>query len=205
MLRERLLNSEALPSDSTCVPEAEHGKLYIKNTNLVKHYTVKPTTIENWVRNLRLALLNWFKPSSKMFLLTVPRRYFFVDISCYFCCVFVMLSCASVYCCLVVTCWETADLLALVCDVILGVCYFPFGILGQVWQLIISIPDIFPLSYLFTIKTSEFEQVLSKSTMIELVRHPFCRTINVVAHFYMYITFDYLFELAGNRKLSSES
>ena len=24
---------------------------------------------------------------------------------------------------------------------------FPFGILGQVWYLIVSIPDIFPLSY----------------------------------------------------------
>ena len=31
--------------------------------------------------------------------------------------VFVMLSCASVYRCLVVTCWERADLLAHVCDV----------------------------------------------------------------------------------------
>ena len=31
--------------------------------------------------------------SSEIFLLSVPRRYFF----CYFCLVFVMLSCASVY------------------------------------------------------------------------------------------------------------
>ena len=62
-----MLNREALPHDSTCVPEAEHGTLYIKNINLVKHYTVTPTTIENWVRNLRLALLDWYKPSSKMF------------------------------------------------------------------------------------------------------------------------------------------
>ena len=31
--------------------------------------------------------------------------------------VFVMLLCASVYWCLVVICWERADLLALVCDV----------------------------------------------------------------------------------------
>ena len=40
-----------------------------------------------------------------------------MDNSCYFCCVIVMLSCASVYRCLVVTCWERADLLALVFDV----------------------------------------------------------------------------------------
>ena len=32
---------------------------------------------------------------------------------------------ASVHCCLVVTCWERADLLALVCDPLLWFCYFP--------------------------------------------------------------------------------
>ena len=37
--------------------------------------------------------------------------------------VLVMLSCASVYCCLEDTCWERADLLTLVCDVLLSVCY----------------------------------------------------------------------------------
>ena len=39
------------------------------------------------------------------------------------------------------------DLLALVCDVELCVCYFPIGILGQVWYLIVSIPDLCRLSY----------------------------------------------------------
>ena len=34
-----------------------------------------------------------------------------------------------------------ADLLALICGVLLWVCYFPIGILGQVWYLIVSIPD----------------------------------------------------------------
>ena len=43
----------------------------------------------------------------------------FVDHSRYFCRVFVMVLCASVYCCLMVTCWERADLLALVCIVLL--------------------------------------------------------------------------------------
>ena len=69
--------------------------------------------------------------------------------SCYFWCVFVMRSCASFYCCLMVTCWERADRLALVCDVLLRVCYFPIGILGQVWYLILSIPDLCPLFYFF--------------------------------------------------------
>ena len=44
--------------------------------------------------------------------------------------------------CLVVTCWERADLLALVCGVQLWVCHFPIGILGHVWYLIVSIPDL---------------------------------------------------------------
>ena len=34
-----------------------------------------------------------------------------------FCPVFAIFLCASVYMCFVVTCWERADLLALVCDV----------------------------------------------------------------------------------------
>ena len=58
---------------------------------------------------------NRFKPSSKIVLLTILRRCFFVDHLCYFFLVFVMLSCASVYWCLVVTCWERADPFALVC------------------------------------------------------------------------------------------
>ena len=50
--------------------------------------------------------------------------------------------------CLVVTSWERADLLTLVCGVQLCVCHFPIGILGQVWYLIASIPDLCPLIYL---------------------------------------------------------
>ena len=38
---------------------------------------------------------------------------------------------ASAHCCLVVTCWERADLLAVVCGFRVTVT-FPFGILGQV-------------------------------------------------------------------------
>ena len=53
-----------------------------------------------------------------------------------------------VHCCLVVTCWERADLLALVCDVSCVFVTFPCGILGQVWYLIVSIPDLCHLSYL---------------------------------------------------------
>ena len=52
---------------------------------------------------------------------------------------------ASVY--LVVTYWERADLLALVCGVQLLVCHFSIGIVGQVWYLIVSIPDLCTLTY----------------------------------------------------------
>ena len=55
-----------------------------------------------------------------------------------FCLMFAMSLCASVYMCFVVTCWERADLLALVCGVYLSVCNFPIGILGRVWYLIVS-------------------------------------------------------------------
>ena len=37
----------------------------------------------------------------------------------FFCLAFVMPLCVSVYMCIVVTCWERADLLALVCGVLL--------------------------------------------------------------------------------------
>ena len=42
-----------------------------------------------------------------------------------FCLVFAMSLCASVYMCFVVTCWERADLLALVCDVYCEFVTFP--------------------------------------------------------------------------------
>ena len=55
--------------------------------------------------------------------------------------------CASVYTCFVVTRWERAVLLALICGVLLWVCHFPIGILGQVWYLIVLIPDRCTLTY----------------------------------------------------------
>ena len=51
--------------------------------------------------------------------LTVPRRYFFCGSFMFFCLVFAMHLCASVYICLMVH-WEGADLLALICGVSLS-------------------------------------------------------------------------------------
>ena len=49
--------------------------------------------------------------------------------------------------CFVVTFWERADLLALVCGVFCEFVTFPIGILGQVWYLIVSIPDLCTITY----------------------------------------------------------
>ena len=89
---------------------------------------------------------NLFEPSSKIFLLAVPRRYFFCG-SFVFSVPCVSHAFASVHCCLVVTCWERADLLAPVGDVYCISVTFPCGILGQVWYLIVSFPDLCILSY----------------------------------------------------------
>ena len=45
------------------------------------------------------------------------------------------------------TVFERADYVAFVCDVYLGRCHFPIRILGQVRCLIVSIPDLCPLSF----------------------------------------------------------
>ena len=48
------------------------------------------------------------------------------------------------YMCLMITCWERAELLALIS---VYVCHFPIGSLGQVWYFIVSIPDLCTLSF----------------------------------------------------------
>ena len=58
---------------------------------------------------------------------------------------------ASVYCCLVVT-WRER---ALVCDVYSDFVTFPFCILGQVWYLIVSIPDPCCPSYFLSVLAEE--------------------------------------------------
>ena len=55
---------------------------------------------------------------------------------------------ASVHCCIVVTCWERTDLLALVDDIYCIFVTFPCEILSQLWYLIVSLPDLCLFSYL---------------------------------------------------------
>ena len=107
----------------------------------------KPNIYVSWSTSelrVRLAPLNQFKPSSKIIYWSFQVGTSFVDLSCFF------LSCvcyAFVYMCLLVTRWERADLLALVCGVQLWICHFLIGILGQVWYLIVLIPDLCTLTY----------------------------------------------------------
>ena len=103
--------------------------------------------IHIWTNGEVGAPLHRFTPSSIIFLVTVWRRCFFWRYFLLFLSCFVMLSCTSVCRCLLVTCLERVDLLALVCDVKLWRCHFPIGILGQVWCLIVSIPDLCTPSY----------------------------------------------------------
>ena len=100
----------------------------------------------------RANLLAWYhktsiSPPVKVFLLTVPRQ-------CIFCGSFLLfMFCVchaflSVHSSIVVTFWERANLLALL--YVMFSCVFitfPCGVLGQVWYLIVSIPDICLLTF----------------------------------------------------------
>ena len=104
--------------------------------------------INIWTKGEVGAPFNRFKPFSKMFYWPFQGGTSFVDLLCFLCLVFALPLYASVYVCLVVTGWERADLLALVCGVLMWVCFFPIGILGQVWYLIVSTPDLCTHTYL---------------------------------------------------------
>ena len=74
-----------------------------------------------------------------------------MDHLCYLCIVFVMLSRL-----LIAALWSPAGkgLTSWLSIMVLNwvVVTFPFGILGQVWYLIVSIPDLCPLSYFHTVR-----------------------------------------------------
>ena len=99
---------------------------------------------------VRLAPWNWFKPSSKIFYWPFQCGTSFVDLLC-FCSVLCLLCIVRV--CLYVLCghllgkgWPLGS--RLWC--LLWVCHFPIGILGQVWYLIVSIPDLCTITYFYT-------------------------------------------------------
>ena len=79
---------------------------------------------------------------------------------CFLCLVFLMLSCLFIAA-LWSPSWKRADHLALVGDVYCIFVTFPCGILGQVWYLIVSFPDLCHLSY-FGSPVSESEIFLAQ-------------------------------------------
>ena len=90
---------------------------------------------------------------------------------------------ASLHCCLVVTCWERVDFLALVGDVYCIFVICQCGILGQVWYLIVSFPDFCGLSY--------FENVFNDGYDIEVKGQGQVYLISVLPepHFHFYGAF----------------
>ena len=99
---------------------------------------------------VKLTPLNMFKPFSD-FLLTVSMWCFFCGsfllFMFYVCPYYTVL---SVPCSLVITCWDGADLSALLCVMFPCVLVtFPCGVSGQVRYFIVSMPDICFLLYVY--------------------------------------------------------
>ena len=117
---------------------------------------------------VRLAPLNRFKPSSKMFYWPFQGGTSFVDLLC-FCSVLCLL--CNVRVCLYVLCghllgkgWPLGS--RLWC--LLWVCHFPIGILGQVWYLIVSIPDLCTITYFyFQFLTNKNKSTFLKNKIIQ--------------------------------------
>ena len=63
-----------------------------------------------------------------------------------------------------------ADLLALVCGVLLSVCHVPIGILGQVWYLIVSIPDLCTLTYFVAKYKRKYLHIVLVNHLVKLDR-----------------------------------
>ena len=116
---------------------------------------------------VRLAPLNRFKHSSKIIYLPFQGGTSFVDLLC-FC--FVLCLLCFVRVCLYVLCghllgkgWPLGS--CLWC--LLWVSHFPIGILGQVWYLIVSIPDLCTLPYFSYCKIISWS---NSKTVWDLVR-----------------------------------
>ena len=87
--------------------------------------------------------LLFFKPCSENIFLTVPRWLLSMLRVCH--------TFLSVHYSFVVTCWERVNLLALLCVifVVFLSLSLSYGVLGQVWYLIVSIPDLCLLTYFY--------------------------------------------------------
>ena len=125
----------------------------LSNSTLCRMYLlfkVLPNIYVSWSTSelrVRLAPLNRFKPSSKIFYWPFQGGTSFVDPLC-FCSVLCWLClCVRLFICAL---WSPAGkgLTSWFSFVVsTWVCHFPIGILGQVCYLIVSIPDLCTLNY----------------------------------------------------------
>ena len=82
-----------------------------------------------------------------------------MDPFCYLCFVLVCHTVLSVHCSIVVSCWEGADLMALLHVTSSSVFVtFPYGVLGPEWYLIALIPDLCPLPYILSANKFPFHR-----------------------------------------------
>ena len=96
---------------------------------------------------MRFLLLNRFKPSSKIHVFYWPfqGRASFVDL--FFSVLCLLCLCARLSICVL---WSPAGKgLTSWLSFVVWICHFPIGILGQVWYLIVSIPDLCTLTYIY--------------------------------------------------------
>ena len=140
----RLLDSRprvrASPASLRCGPWARH--IY-PSLVLVQPKKTRPCLTER----LLMGLKNQIKQNKVKHFTDASKVVLLLWIFFAFSVLFLLRLCSVCLMCLVVTCWERADVLFLVCGVLLWVSYFPIGILGQVWYLILLIPDLCTLTY----------------------------------------------------------
>ena len=76
----------------------------------------------------------------------------------------------SVPCSLVITCWERAGLLALLCVMFSCVFVtFSYDVLGQVWHLVQLIPDLYFLPYFVVCELVTLKQACTATTIVEIL------------------------------------
>ena len=99
----------------------------------VRDLSCEPNIYLSWFTSeirVRLVPSNMFQPSSKI--LTIPWRCFLWTLMLF----------VTVTCSIDVTCWEKTDLLGFVYAMLSCIfVMFPYGVLGQCWYLIVSIPN----------------------------------------------------------------
>ena len=133
-----------------------HLHLVLSHPKNIRWYIVQPisknipTPSLVSLSDLSIIFIGW--ASSKIFYWPFQGGTSFVDLLC-FCSVLCLLCFVRV--CLYVLCghllgkgWPLGS--RLWC--LLWVCHFPIGILGQVWYLIVSIPDLCTITYFYSLE-----------------------------------------------------